>query len=308
MSEYDSLMKLFACVFALFSLFMKICDVSCAAVVEKTDFGFVLAALICVSGYIVDAQSSRRADLRAARLDRVSSQMSSFLVPVNNNLHSLNSILKNFIDGNMSEDGMLAHGQAGCVVRARQSLGSGFTSNWMFTSQAGLYRAHPSLKRAALQHFELPPQLEAAIEADPESTLAVEYRNWVREEWLPVVRRIGELIDVGAHSMEPLAAWKLQEVFGPTESFGYLGGWRQQPQGFFFSLWLSYARGWEALLKRWDNGELSRARPIAPFPCGLLWVMMESQSIAGDILKELAGSSQVLGSVDGLSAADVRRA
>ena len=46
-------------------------------------------------------------------------------------------------------------------------------------------------------------------------------------------------------------------------------------------MWLAYARDWEGILARWDEGDFSAYRPKSGFPIGILFFRIEGQTVVG---------------------------
>ena len=58
-------------------------------------------------------------------------------------------------------------------------------------------------------------------------------------------------------------------------------------------MWLQYSRAWEGLLAQWEAGDYSVHRPSAPFPIGLLFFVIEGQTIIGSDQQPRSGISQM---------------
>lgn len=264
-------------------------------ILEKADWGTVVAAAIGVAGYVIDAQNGRKAEMRAAHVERASNQMSLLLVPLNVSFFSLTSSLAAFLGQHFGEDGEVLSGVDAKQHRERETFLPRHVHDWMFSSVDGIFRVGRNEGRSMVRFFELPGALEASILADPDSSLAVAYRHWVRLEWVPGVKRVAEIIDAGGHLMEVVPQKRLIEFFGPVSPQS--NAWDFTPRGLFFSMWLAYARGWEATIARWDENDFSEIRPSVAFPCGLWWIVVEGQTVVGEQQKKLTGQSQMHGSL-----------
>lgn len=250
---------------------------------EKVEFGVVVAALIAVVGYVFDARKGRSAEVRAAQMQRASDQMSCLLVPLNVNFIAMISTLCDFLTVNWKY----------CDIQDRTELEDNRDRvvAWIWRTEGGLMS---SSKRRLFNNAELPAALSSAIAEDPASQLALKYRRWIRYEWVPGVRRIGQIIDSGCHWMEPVPIQRLEEMFGPKTPMSR-NSWTFSPRGVFFSMWLSYWRGWDTILAQWDDGDFSSIRPDSPFPTGIFFIVLEGQEIVGDIQQQLTGQSQMHG-------------
>jgi hypothetical protein len=85
-----------------------------------------------------------------------------------------------------------------------------------------------------------------------------------------------------------------------TSGTGYGQAWEMAPRMWFYSLWLSYARSWQAVLHSWDDATTTTTtdmmiRPQTPFPVGILVFNIEAQSIVARVEKKLVGMSQMHG-------------
>jgi hypothetical protein len=85
---------------------------------------------------------------------------------------------------------------------------------------------------------------------------------------------------------------------------GFGQAWEMAPRMWFYSLWLSYARSWQAVLHSWDDAATTTTtssstdmmiRPQTPFPVGILVFNIEAQSIVARVEKKLVGMSQMHG-------------
>jgi len=208
------------------------------------------------------------------------------LVPINVEFQSLMQSLLSFLGAALVQDETkLSSAEIDRYAPFRE---------WMWVNDDGLMRSGQKSGHASSCHFELPEHFQIAVTADPQSSLAIDYRNWVRNEWMPGVRRIAEVITSSCHLMEVVPKSRLEELFGKYGPHG--NSWHCAPRGLFFSMWLAYARGWESTLMRWDEGDLSHIRPKVPFPVGIFWIIVEGQTVVGDIQKRLTGQSQMHGS------------
>ena len=275
------------------------------SLLEHMDLGTVLAAGIGVAGYILDARTSRQAEIRGLMVERARDQFEKLLVPVNVRFHSLMFSLYSFLGAHIDDafeddltfeedndeifgwDGDEEWTSADKVVRRR-------VVQWVWSAPDGIMKVRDGQPRVTAAAYELPQVLMKNIRLNPMSDLAVAYRSWARHEWVPCVERIAESIHDGMHLMETIPSDRLAEIFGPKPPMG--SGWKYTPRGLFLSWWLSYARSWRALLEQWDAGALSQVRPACAFPVGIYFFVVEGQTIVGDLQKSLTGQSQMHGS------------
>ena len=236
-----------------------------------------------------EVEKSRQADARRIAASRRTEQ-ASFYVPINVYIHSLLFSLYAFIGEHGEHAGEQQWTSSDKVV-------SEAAHDWVWASADGLIRLGPDRKlielgpRPCALPYELPAELSARIRAEPDGPLAKAYRDWVRTEWEPAVRRIADLIRARAQLMEPIPAKRLAEIFDePPIGFK---DWDYTPRGLFLSMWIAYARGWEGTLEKWAAGDYSSHRPNAPFPIGLLFFAIEGQTAIGGDLQGMAGVSQM---------------
>jgi hypothetical protein len=142
--------------------------------------------------------------------------------------------------------------------------------------------------------YELPKSLSEAIRKNPNSSLGVHYRQWIRNEWLPGVRDIAQIISQNGHLLEAIPPKDLELKFNDPPMA--TGNWNRTPRGMFMSMWLAYSRSWETVLAQWESGDFSRLRPTTGFPCGLFFFIVTGQDIVGNFQKDLTGQSQMHGS------------
>eukprot|EP00927_Polykrikos_kofoidii_P041038 TRINITY_DN3496_c0_g2_i3.p1 TRINITY_DN3496_c0_g2~~TRINITY_DN3496_c0_g2_i3.p1 ORF type:complete len:345 (-),score=49.49 TRINITY_DN3496_c0_g2_i3:38-1072(-) len=278
-----------------------------SALLAKVDLSAAAAALVGVSGYIVNARNARQGEVRAAHLERATNQMSNLLVPVNVCYYALMMGLADFLDANWFTDDNSPEGSKEQEAKIKsvevdvaneEGKRYGFAETgsqlWIWHEEGGLHQLSLSGRKSACCRFELPRKMEAAIRQDPESRLATSYRAFIRNIWMPGVRQIAEIVEEHSHLMEPVPLARLQQLFGPTAPNGQC--WGRTPRGYFFSLWINYARAWQSTLELWDKDDFLVLRPQAALPVGIFWVGIEGQTVAGEMQKKLTGQSQMHGS------------
>eukprot|EP00927_Polykrikos_kofoidii_P041037 TRINITY_DN3496_c0_g2_i2.p1 TRINITY_DN3496_c0_g2~~TRINITY_DN3496_c0_g2_i2.p1 ORF type:complete len:362 (-),score=47.57 TRINITY_DN3496_c0_g2_i2:143-1162(-) len=278
-----------------------------SAVLAKVDLGTTAAALIGVSGYMVDARNARQGEIRAAHSERAANQMSKLLVPMNVCYHALMNGLGDFLDANWFTDDNSPEESKEQEAKIKSAEGDGAIEedkryrciepsslHWILHEEGGLHQLSLSGRKSACCRFELPRKMEAAIRHDAESRLATNYRAFIRNIWMPGVRQIAEIVEEHSHLMEPVPLARLQQLFGPTAPNGQC--WGRTPRGYFFSLWINYARAWQSTLERWEKDDFLVLRPQAALPVGILLVCLEGQTVAGEMQKKLTGQSQMHGS------------
>lgn len=257
---------------------------------SNIDLGTVLAAIIGITGYIIDARTSRASEIRSLQVSRAQSQFAELLTPINVNFHSMYISLYGFL---------LAHHDRAFdqepVWTSRDEVILKNASRWVWMEEGGLMQVEQVdklAKRPAAVMRELPEKLVAAIAADPK--LAAEYRRFIRTEWVVCVDAIADRIKEASHLIETIPSGRLKQLFGTGSPIG--SSWEYTPRGLFLSWWLAYARGWTNVLSRWDDGDYSKLRPDVAFPVGLFFYTVEGQTIVGEIQKELTGHSAMHGS------------
>ena len=247
--------------------------------------GPIAAAIIAVSGYTFEARKARSEEL-SRELSRRFKEEEKLYVPINVYFHSLLFSIYSFV-GEHSE----AKGEA---YTSDDRVVSEFAHDWVWNEPDGLFQLSvKSRNKPVATSHELPAELEARIRAEPDSELARKYRAWAREELYTPIRRISDVAYQSVDALEPIPVDRLRELFRePPIGFR---DWGFTPRGIFFSMWLAYRRGWDVVLAEWDAGDYSRVRPAAPFPVGLLYYVIECQSIVGKGKKDLLGFSQMDG-------------
>ena len=247
--------------------------------------GPIAAAIIAVSGYTFEARKARSEEL-SRELSRRFKEEEKLYVPINVYFHSLLFSIYSFV-GEHSE----AKGEA---YTSDDRVVSEFAHDWVWNEPDGLFQLSvKSRNKPVATSHELPAELEARIAAQPDSELARKYRAWAREELYTPIRRISDVAYQSVDALEPIPVDRLRELFRePPIGFR---DWGFTPRGIFFSMWLAYRRGWDVVLAEWDAGDYSRVRPAAPFPVGLLYYVIECQSIVGKGKKDLLGFSQMDG-------------
>lgn len=257
---------------------------------SNIDLGTVLAAVIGITGYIIDARNSRASEIRGLQVSRAQSQFAELLTPINVNFHSMFLSLYGFL---------LAHHEQAFeeepVWTSRDEVILKNASRWVWMDEGGLMQVEQVEKlgkRPAAVMRELPDKLFKAIEADPQ--LADEYRKFIREEWFMCVQAIADRINESSHLIETIPSWRLEQLFGTESPIG--SSWEYTPRGLFLSWWLAYYRGWNTVIMRWDEEDYTKLRPDVAFPVGLFFYTVEGQTIVGDIQKELTGQSAMHGS------------
>ena len=247
--------------------------------------GPIAAAIIAVSGYTFEARKARSEEL-SRELSRRFKEEEKLYVPINVYFHSLLFSIYSFV-GEHSE----AKGEA---YTSDDRVVSEFAHDWVWNEPDGLFQLSvKSRNKPVATSHELPAELERRIAAEPDSELARKYRAWAREELYTPIRRISDVAYQSVDALEPIPVDRLRELFRePPIGFR---DWGFTPRGIFFSMWLAYRRGWDVVLAEWDAGDYSRVRPAAPFPVGLLYYVIECQSIVGKGKKDLLGFSQMDG-------------
>ena len=247
--------------------------------------GPIAAAIIAVSGYTFEARKARSEEL-SRELSRRFKEEEKLYVPINVYFHSLLFSIYSFV-GEHSE----AKGEA---YTSDDRVVSEFAHEWVWNAPDGLFQLSvKSRNKPVATSHELPAELERRIAAEPDSELARKYRAWAREELYTPIRRISDVAYQSVDALEPIPVDRLRELFRePPIGFR---DWGFTPRGIFFSMWLAYRRGWDVVLAEWDAGDYSRVRPAAPFPVGLLYYVIECQSIVGKGKKDLLGFSQMDG-------------
>ena len=247
--------------------------------------GPIAAAIIAVSGYTFEARKARSEEL-SRELSRRFKEEEKLYVPINVYFHSLLFSIYSFV-GEDSE----AKGEA---YTSDDRVVSEFAHDWVWNEPDGLFQLSvKSRNKPVATSHELPAELERRIAAEPDSELARKYRAWAREELYTPIRRISDVAYQSVDALEPIPVDRLRELFRePPIGFR---DWGFTPRGIFFSMWLAYRRGWDVVLAEWDAGDYSRVRPAAPFPVGLLYYVIECQSIVGKGKKDLLGFSQMDG-------------
>ena len=182
-------------------------------------------------------------------------------MPINVYMHSLLFSLYSFI-GTHAEAGDGQWTSADAIITEA-------AHDWVWSADDGLLRLGANRKdvergRPCALPFELPTELSDRIRADPDGPLARAYRDWVRAEWEPTVKRIAELIRMRSQLLEPIPAARLTEIFGePPIGFR---DWDYTPRGMFLSMWLAYSRGWDGTLEQWAKGDYSSLRYCQRLP------------------------------------------
>lgn len=267
---------------------------------DRWDWGTVLAALIGIGGYIIDGHNKRQSERRQLQIDRAQKQMNQLLVPTNIAFHSLLFCLYGFIDAHLDEINVDENTFSSDATppppmsdwSSADQVMRGYSS-WWIRSKDGVWGSSTGKLPVAIPR-ELPESLMQAIRAKANGPLAVQYRLWVQNEWLPGVQRIANIILQSGHLLEAIPVSQLIETF--NEPPIGMGNWKWTPRGMFFSMWLAYARAWETVVQQWQSGDFRVVRPTVGFPCGLAMYIVMSQTIVGDIEKELTGTSQMHGS------------
>ena len=211
-------------------------------------------------------------------------------MPINVYFHSLLFSIYSFV----GEHAEPPRGAKGGEWTSDDRVVSEFAHEWVWNAPDGLFQLSvKSRNKPVATSHELPAELEARIPAEPDSELARKYRAWAREELYTPIRRISDVAYQSVDALEPIPVDRLRELFRePPIGFR---DWGFTPRGIFFSMWLAYRRGWDVVLAEWDAGDYSRVRPAAPFPVGLLYYVIECQSIVGKGKKDLLGFSQMDG-------------
>ena len=253
--------------------------------------GPIAAATIAVSGYTFEARKARASFDRKQLIARFDKQEALF-VPINVYFHSILFSIYGFVGEHAARPAGATREwtSADAVVRE-------FAHEWVWNRPDGLFQLGAAdRKKPVATAYELPAELLARVAADPDSELARRYRAWARTELHVPVVRIAEQAYRSVEALEPVPVPRLRELFRePPIGFE---DWGFTPRGIFFSMWLAYRRGWDVVFAEWDAGDFSRVRPTAPFPVGLLYYIIECQSIIGAGKKDLLGFSQM----DGLRA------
>ena len=251
--------------------------------------GPIAAAIIAVSGYTFEARKARSEEL-SRELSRRFKEEEKLYVPINVYFHSLLFSIYSFV----GEHAEPPRGAKGGEWTSEDRVVSEFAHDWCWNKPDGLFQLSvKSRNKPVATSHELPAELERRIAAEPDSELARKYRAWAREELYTPIRRISDVAYQSVDALEPIPVDRLRELFRePPIGFR---DWGFTPRGIFFSMWLAFRRGWDVILAEWDAGDYSRVRPAAPFPVGLLYYVIECQSIVGKGKKDLLGFSQMDG-------------
>jgi hypothetical protein len=120
------------------------------------------------------------------------------------------------------------------------------------------------------------------IQADPACPLAVHWRVYVAEVFLPLARRVSKLLEEHAAvaAMPPKEwvqkAYPHMPLMVEASIFGYG--------------WLSYVHQWAAVQQLWVEGDYSTVRPHALMPIGGLYGTMAWSAAAAEAKqRELIG-------------------
>lgn len=288
-------------------------------ILSESDLGNAIAALVAVGGYLLETYNSRRAQQLEAQIARVSSQSHDLLVPITTQFHSMwmGSTLA-FIDKHIqtvldnieiSTDGDDTTEEAKqCQAIFEQAMSHPFLSTpteltnpisvaLLVTKAVISTTSNGPGQMRTLVPYELPDVLHNAVKKSSNSqssTLWKDYEAFIRHEFVPAVQRIADIIDEFGNLMEPIPMSKLEEMFG-SDNCGQGWKWTMAPRMWFYSMWLAYARGWQTVISKWDNGDYNEIRPSVRFPIGLLFFNIEAQSIVANVEKELVGMSQMHG-------------
>jgi len=262
---------------------------------EKVEWGTVLAAMTVVLGYVVDAYFKRQEERRSAYLSRIQGQMHELLVPVTTHLHAVFLSILRFVDAHAEPHAKLdTSGHAWCwhegglLMRAKEAAKGSRCEDGMWRYVA---------------ETELPTEIYSAMDPccdgwtgspPPGRRLFDKYCNWCRYEFVPMVQDVARIITEHNHYMEPVPPARLAEVFDK----GFFGNdWGKCPRGLPYSMWLAYARGWEAVLAAWDADDFTMLRPRMPMPTGLFRFNVEGQTRVGLAEAAIVGASQAVATV-----------
>eukprot|EP00286_Rhodomonas_abbreviata_P028299 CAMPEP_0181293072 /NCGR_PEP_ID=MMETSP1101-20121128/2864_1 /TAXON_ID=46948 /ORGANISM="Rhodomonas abbreviata, Strain Caron Lab Isolate" /LENGTH=308 /DNA_ID=CAMNT_0023397623 /DNA_START=220 /DNA_END=1146 /DNA_ORIENTATION=- len=259
---------------------------------EGGPIGIVAAAGIAVSGYVYESTSERGSSQRKAVLNRLNGQ-EALLIPINVYFHSLLFSIYSFVGQNHPS----AVADDDSAFTSDDRAVSKFAHDWVWDAPEGLFQLSKDKRRPVAVPYELPADLTEQITKDfksnPNSELAVKYRTWVQNELQPAIQLVREFATADLTSMERIPVERLKELFrDPPIGFK---DWGFTPRGVFFSMWFAYKRGWDSVVEEWERGDFSRVRPSAPFPVGMLYYVIECQSIVGERKESMVGFSQMSG-------------
>mmetsp|Transcript_34537 Transcript_34537/g.83367 ORF Transcript_34537/g.83367 Transcript_34537/m.83367 type:complete len:368 (+) Transcript_34537:238-1341(+) len=302
------------------------------AAIVSADLGNAIAAFVAVGGYMLEHFNQRKSQQMEAQINRVSDQSHNFLVPVTLQYHSImTGSCLHFIDKHLDlvlekiDDEEIIDQCIGKSVRQALLKTGNFTiptnlkhqssftllvRDVMMTSKQNdkIDKDHPETSKlgfapSIVQSRELPKVVHDAVynarpwqssssKTPPVSPLWKSYERFVRNEFVPGVDRIAELIDEHGDLMEPVPPSRLEEIFGRPDN-GYGQKWSTMPRMWFYSMWLAYARGWKTVLDAWEDGDYTLTRPNVDMPTGIMFFNIEGQTIVSKAEKELVGMSQM---------------
>eukprot|EP01052_Picozoa_sp_SAG31_P037830 SAG31_NODE_4950_length_2840_cov_2.352061_3_plen_515_part_00 len=132
-----------------------------------------------------------------------------------------------------------------------------------------------------------PEPILGAIDADPTTKLAIQWRRCVRAALLPLMQSIADIIRThGAIIDLPPKDWQMQK-FPNDVAF--------MPVSVMLSVWEACVKGFEVLIEQWDDGDHAEHLPVG-FPIvplgGLNATLLWSQQRGREKQKELIGMTK----------------
>ena len=167
------------------------------------------------------------------------------------------------------------------------------SGSFVYPTEAGCQIAHQdgALYFAGAYCFELPTAMLDAIAKEPNQEIAEMYRGYVRHSFMPLCRRVADLLrEHSAYVELPSKEW-LQKTF-PGE------GWTASNM-LFFQAWYGYTASFERVLEEWSNGNFESVHPGEGLALGALYRMLTwSQEQAEKKQAELIGMSTAVKTED----------